>query len=210
MFTGLIEALGTVEKLIPEPHGLRLVVQSSIFQQSTESGQFGGSGAKVAIGDSIAINGCCLTAVALNGNLVDFQAGEETLRKTNLGDLQEGSRVNLERSLRVGDRMGGHFVTGHIDGLGKIRKIEQQGEWAYYYFDVPPHLISHLASKGSIAVDGISLTVVDVDQTGFSVALIPHTLQATTLGSRKVGDSINLETDVLAKYVARQLGVSHD
>ncbi len=205
MFTGLIEALGTIEKLIAEPPSLRLVVRSPLFQQTAETGKFGGSSESIAIGDSIAINGCCLTAVALNGDLVDFQAGEETLRKTNLGLLREGSVVNLERSLRVGDRMGGHFVTGHIDGAGKIRKIEQQGEWAYYYFDVPQHLIAHLASKGSIAVDGISLTVVDVDQDGFSVALIPHTLQATTLGSRKVGDSINLETDILAKYVARQL-----
>lgn len=205
MFTGLIESLGTVENLISEPHGLRLVIRSPIFQQSTEAGQSGGAGSKIAIGDSIAINGCCLTAVALNGDLVDFQAGEETLRKTNLGGLKLGSKVNLERSLRVGDRMGGHFVTGHIDGQGKIRKIEQQGDWAYYYFDVPSHLISHLASKGSIAVDGISLTVVDVDASGFSVALIPHTLQATTLGTRTTGDSINLETDVLAKYVARQL-----
>lgn len=210
MFTGLIEALGTIENLIAEPHGLRLVVRSPIFRQNTEAAQFGGTGAKVAIGDSIAINGCCLTAVAVNEDLVDFQAGEETLRKTNLGQLRIGSPVNLERSLRVGDRMGGHFVTGHIDGQGKIRKIDQQGEWAYYYFDIPQSLLSHLASKGSIAVDGISLTVVDVDQDGFSVALIPHTLQATTLGAKNVGDSINLETDVLAKYVARQLGVLHD
>lgn len=205
MFTGLIEALGTIDKLITEPHGLRLAIRSPLFQQSTETGQIGVSGSKISIGDSIAINGCCLTAVVLNEDLVEFQAGEETLRKTNLGVLREGSKVNLERSLKVGDRMGGHFVTGHIDGQGKIRKIEQQGEWAYYYFDVPSHLISHLASKGSIAVDGISLTVVDVDSLGFSVALIPHTLQATTLGTKSVGDSINLETDILAKYVARQL-----
>lgn len=205
MFTGLIEALGTIDKLITEPHGLRLAIRSPLFRQTTETGQSGVNSSKISIGDSIAINGCCLTAVVLNEDLVEFQAGEETLRKTNLGVLREGSKVNLERSLKVGDRMGGHFVTGHIDGQGKIRKIEQQGEWAYYYFDVPSHLISHLASKGSIAVDGISLTVVDVDSLGFSVALIPHTLQATTLGTKSVGDSINLETDILAKYVARQL-----
>jgi riboflavin synthase len=205
MFTGLIEALGTIAKLITEPHGLRLAIQSPLFQQTAETGQGGVNNGKISIGDSIAINGCCLTVVVLNGDLVEFQAGEETLRKTNLGELREGSKVNLERSLKVGDRMGGHFVTGHVDGQGKIRKIEQQGEWAYYYFDVPSHLISHLASKGSIAVDGISLTVVDVDSLGFSVALIPHTLQATTLGTKSVGDSMNLETDILAKYVARQL-----
>ena len=146
-----------------------------------------------------------MTAVSVENGRVAFQAGEETLKKTNLGELAVGKKVNLERSLQVGDRMGGHFVTGHIDGLGKIRKIEMQGEWAYYFFDVPPALLGHLASKGSIAVDGISLTVVDVDSHGFSVALIPHTLQATTLGERREGNSVNLETDVLAKYVARQL-----
>lgn len=205
MFTGLIEALGTISKLTPEPHGLRLTVQSSLFQQNRQKGEGREEENRLAIGDSIAINGCCLTVVAIDADRVDFQAGEETLRKTNLGDLTEGAHVNLERSLRVGDRMGGHFVTGHIDGQGKIKKIEQQGDWAYYHFAVPPQWISHLASKGSIAVDGISLTVVDVDADGFSVALIPHTLQATTLGHRRVGDSVNLETDVLAKYVARQL-----
>jgi riboflavin synthase len=159
----------------------------------------------VKLGDSIAINGCCLTAISLDGKVIGFQAGEETLRKTNLGELNVGSKVNLERSLKVGDRMGGHFVTGHIDGLGRLRDKQLQGDWAYYYFDVPEPLRLHLASKGSIAVDGISLTVVDVDSQGFSVALIPHTLQATTLGVRNVGDQVNLETDVLAKYVARQL-----
>lgn len=205
MFTGLIEAIGTIESLVSEPFGLRLTVQATIFQQLAELGQGGGKGATICVGDSIAINGCCLTAVSVENGRVAFQAGEETLKKTNLGELAVGTRVNLERSLQVGDRMGGHFVTGHIDGLGKIRKIEMQGEWAYYFFDVPPALLGHLAGKGSIAVDGISLTVVDVDSQGFSVALIPHTLQATTLGERREGNSVNLETDVLAKYVARQL-----
>ena len=205
MFTGLIEAIGTIEFLVSEPFGLRLTVQATIFQQMAELGQGGGKGTTICVGDSIAINGCCLTAVSVENGRVAFQAGEETLKKTNLGELVVGKKVNLERSLQVGDRMGGHFVTGHIDGLGKIRKIEMQGEWAYYFFDVPPALLGHLASKGSIAVDGISLTVVDVDSHGFSVALIPHTLQATTLGERREGNSVNLETDVLAKYVARQL-----
>jgi riboflavin synthase len=204
MFTGLIEAVGTVFSLIQEPFGLRILVESELFLQDAQKGQEGGDVTAVKLGDSIAINGCCLTAISLDGKVIGFQAGEETLRKTNLGELNVGSKVNLERSLKVGDRMGGHFVTGHIDGLGRLRDKQLQGDWAYYYFDVPEPLRLHLASKGSIAVDGISLTVVDVDSQGFSVALIPHTLQATTLGVRNVGDQVNLETDVLAKYVARQ------
>lgn len=205
MFTGLIEAVGRVEALISEPFGLRLLIRSDLFLQTDGEGQVGGKESCIRLGDSIALNGCCLTAVSVAGNVVGFQAGEETLSKTSLGTLVVDSPVNLERSLRVGDRMGGHFVTGHVDGLGTIRRIENQGEWAYYYFDVPEALRSQLVNKGSVAVDGISLTVVEVDSTGFSVALIPHTLQATTLGERSVGDRVNLETDVLAKYVARQL-----
>lgn len=205
MFTGLIEAVGRVEALISEPFGLRLLIRSDLFLQTDGEGQVGGKESCIRLGDSIALNGCCLTAVSVAGNVVGFQAGEETLSKTSLGTLVVNSPVNLERSLRVGDRMGGHFVTGHVDGLGTIRRIENQGEWAYYYFDVPEALRSQLVNKGSVAVDGISLTVVEVDSTGFSVALIPHTLQATTLGERSVGDRVNLETDVLAKYVARQL-----
>lgn len=205
MFTGLIEAVGRVEALISEPFGLRLLIRSDLFLQTDGEGQVGGKESCIRLGDSIALNGCCLTAVSVAGNVVGFQAGEETLSKTSLGTLVVDSPVNLERSLRVGDRMGGHFVTGHVDGLGTIRRIENQGDWAYYYFDVPEALRSQLVNKGSVAVDGISLTVVEVDSTGFSVALIPHTLQATTLGERSVGDRVNLETDVLAKYVARQL-----
>jgi len=159
----------------------------------------------LGIGDSIAINGCCLTVVAIGVDGVDFEAGTETLSRTNLGRLQPGHRVNLERSLAVGDRMGGHYVTGHIDALSTVISIEPDPPWAKYWFSVPGHLAKQIASKGSATIDGISLTVVDALADRFSVALIPHTLSVTTLGTRAVGDEINLETDVLAKYIQRQL-----
>src|SRR5262249_26118583 len=130
-----------------------------------------------------------------------FEAGPETLRLTNLSELQPGHRVNLERSLRMGDSLGGHFVTGHVDGLGRIADRRRDGDWEFVSFDCPPLLAEQMAPKGSIAVDGISLTLVDVKPDHFSVMLIPHTLAVTTLGFKTVGASVNLETDLLAKYV---------
>ncbi len=164
--------------------------------------QFAG---EVTIGESIAINGCCLTVVEIARELVEFQAGEETLRRTNLGQLQAGSVVNIERSLRAGDRLGGHFVMGHIDGLATLDERIDSGDWSTCWFRTQAELTSQMASKGSVALDGVSLTLVDVETERFSVALIPHTLSVTTLGRRQVGDTVNLETDVLAKYVERQL-----
>jgi riboflavin synthase len=193
MFTGLIEALATVVELQPEPPGMRLTIE---VPPSIDDAK---------IGDSITLNGCCLTVVAASANRRSFQAGEETLRRTNLGRLRLGSRLNIERSLRAGDRLGGHFVTGHIDGLGTLDTRTDEGDWSAFWFRAPKELTRQMASKGSIAVDGVSLTLVDVDPDRFSVALIPHTLSATTLGSLKPGDTVNLETDVLAKYVERQL-----
>ncbi|MEM8865109.1 MAG: riboflavin synthase [Planctomycetota bacterium] len=199
MFTGLVETLAEVVALAQEGSGVRLVVEEPTLATTA------------AIGDSIAVNGCCLTVVDIAGHQVAFQAGEETLSRTNLGQLVAGSRVNLESSLRVGDQLGGHYVTGHIDALGVVDEIRQDGEWSDYWFRVPAALTLQMASKGSVAVDGVSLTLVNVESqpgadTGrFSVALIPHTLSITTLGSRKVGDQVNIETDVLAKYVARML-----
>lgn len=197
MFTGLVESIGTVTKISPQGPGVTLAIDSEVL-------------ADAEIGASISINGCCLTVVELDGHVASFEAGEETLNRTNLGDLEISSSVNLERSLRCGDRMGGHFVTGHIDCVGTIRSRDDDGEWSTIWFNIPAPFHQHLASKGSIAVDGISLTLVDVnvDNTkGFSVALIPHTLEHTTLGSKKVGDRINLETDILAKYIEQ--AVSH-
>jgi riboflavin synthase len=157
------------------------------------------------IGDSIAINGCCLTVVARDGDVLAFEAGSETLSRTNLGRLAIGSRVNLERSLKVGDRLGGHFVSGHVDALGTLERRVAEGPWAFLWFRVPEMLTRQMASKGSIAVDGVSLTLVDVTANSFSVALIPHTLSVTTLGRLQPGDAVNIETDLLAKYVERQL-----
>ena len=138
---------------------------------------------------------------------MDFEAGEETLSRTNLGQLTRGSQVNLERSLAVGSRLGGHYVSGHVDALGELVQRSDDPPWSNLRFRLPKPLASQVASKGSIAIDGVSLTVVDADEDSFSVALIPHTLSVTTLGQRKVGDQVNLETDILAKYVQRSLGM---
>ncbi|MGD9634975.1 MAG: riboflavin synthase [Pirellulales bacterium] len=194
MFTGLVESLAEVAAVVPEPPGVRLVIREPRIA------------GEAAIGDSIALNGCCLTIVAIDGDTLAFQAGEETLSRTNLGELKPGSAVNVERSLKLGDAIGGHLVSGHIDAVGTVDRRSDDADWCTMWFRVPPELTRQMASKGSIAVDGVSLTLVDVEADRFSVALIPHTLSVTTLGRRKFGDRVNLETDVLAKYVAQQLG----
>jgi len=188
MFTGLVEALAPVERLEVEGDGRALVVAAPFA-------------AELAVGESVAVNGACLTVVAHDARTCRFQAGPETLRRTNLGELQPGDRVNLERSLRVGDRLGGHLVQGHVDGLGRIASRQRQGEWEVVWFSCAAESAMQMVSKGSITVDGVSLTVVDVTADGFSVALIPHTLAQTTLGFKRPGASVNLETDILAKYV---------
>jgi riboflavin synthase len=193
MFTGLVEQLAAVDQLIPAPPGVRLVIRAPLFAQD------------IQVGASIAVNGCCLTVVDVQAETFGFDAGAETLSRTNLGRLTAGSCVNLERSLRVGDRLGGHFVTGHIDGVGHLDRRVDDKDWSTFWFRAPSGLSRQMASKGSIAVDGVSLTLVDVENDRFSVALIPHTLQVTTLGPLRVGDPVNLETDVLAKYVEQQL-----
>ncbi|MCA9248558.1 MAG: riboflavin synthase [Planctomycetales bacterium] len=191
MFTGLVECLAEVAEIIDEPPGKRLVIRAPQIA------------AEATLGESIAVNGCCLTVVAINQATFAFEAGPETLSRTNLGQLQAGSRVNLERSLQVGDRLGGHFVSGHIDAVGRLDQRDEDGEWATFWFRVPPELTRQMVSKGSIAVDGVSLTLVDVEPDRFSVQLIPHTLSVTTLGALKPGDPINLETDLLAKYAQK-------
>jgi riboflavin synthase len=196
MFTGLVQSLAEVVDVIAEPPGVRLVVREPRIAD----------GAK--IGDSIAINGCCLTVVAIGGDRLSFQAGQETLSRTNLGELTPGSLVNLEQSLRAGDAIGGHYVTGHIDAVGTIESRHDDANWCTIWFRAPAAQLAQMASKGSVAVDGISLTLVDVENDRFSVALIPHTLSVTTLGRRQTNDRVNIETDVLAKYVERQLKLS--
>ncbi len=196
MFTGLVELLGTVVALRPDPPGVRLVVAAGSLAEG------------IKIGDSVAVNGCCLTLVAVSGQHLEFQAGTETLSRTNLGRLRPDNMVNLERSLALGDRLGGHLVTGHIDGLGTLVERADEGDWSNCWFRAHALLMKQIAAKGSIAVDGVSLTVVAAGDDRFSVALVPYTLSVTTLGRLAVGDTVNLETDVLAKYVERQLAAA--
>jgi riboflavin synthase len=193
MFTGLVEHVGAVIRLDPIGPGVRLTVRSALVADRTQ------------VGDSIAINGCCLTVTIVGGDELSFEAGSETISRTNLGKLCVDCGVNLERSLKVGDRLGGHYVTGHIDAVGTLDARRDEGEWSFFWFRVPRELTRQMASKGSIAVDGVSLTLVEVEAERFSVALIPHTLAVTTLGKLAVGGIVNIETDVLAKYVQRQL-----
>ena len=193
MFAGLVEELGEIVSVEDRGPGRRLVVDAKSV------------GVDAEIGASIANNGCCLTVVAIDENHLVFEAGPETLKRTNLGDFVSGSLVNLERSLRIGDRLGGHFVTGHVDAIGHLDERLDDEDWSTFWFRVPAELTRQMASKGSIAVDGVSLTLVDVERDRFSVALIPHTLSVTTLGRLKPGDPVNLETDLLAKYVQQQI-----
>lgn len=193
MFSGIVEGMGEVVEVRPEPPGCRLIIRYPAIA------------ADAKVGDSIAVNGCCLTVVEVSGETFSFQAGPETLSRTNLGRLRPGSLVNLERSLQVGDRLGGHFVTGHIDGTGELIERRDMGEWSDCWFRISPSLARQMAPKGSVAVDGVSLTVVESFPDRFSVALIPHTLAITTLGRIQAGDIVNIETDLLAKYVQRFL-----
>jgi riboflavin synthase len=189
MFTGLVREVGTVASM----EDGRLVVDAPVTAQG------------VQLGDSIAIDGVCLTVVACDDSSLSFDAVPETLARTALGTLDQGSRVNLEPALRAGDALGGHYVQGHVDGVGAVRSVEPEGEGNRVRFDAPAELLKYIVEKGSIAVQGTSLTVAAVDETGFEVALIPHTLQETTLGELEPEQPVNLETDVLAKYVEKLL-----
>ena len=198
MFTGIIEALGTVRRIDPGPAGRDLVIAVPPELAGWQ------------MGESVALNGCCLTVVEIGPDWLRFQAGPETLSKTDLGELAEGDRVNLERSLRLSDRLGGHLVQGHVDGVGRIaQRIEQSGptgdRWELIWFSCSADLAAQMVPKGSIAVDGVSLTLVDVESSRFSVALIPHTLAVTTLGFKPTGAAVNLETDIVGKYVQKFL-----
>ena len=182
-------SLGAVKAVTDTPAGRTLVVAEPDLAPHLE------------VGESVAVNGACLTVVNVSGGAFAFEAGFETLAKTNLGELRPGDRVNLERALRVGDRLGGHFVTGHVDCTGRVVERVANGEWETVWFGFPPEFGELMVDKGSVAVDGVSLTLVEVTAGGFSVALIPHTLDHTTLGFKRPGDAVNLETDILAKYV---------
>src|SRR5438445_384608 len=189
MFTGLVEAMGTVCDMERDGAGCQLIISVPSFSS------------ELAVGQSVAVNGACLTVVERTADKCRFQAGPETLGRTNLGQLVPGDHVNLERALRFSDRLGGHLVQGHVDGLGQVAERIRQGDWELVWFDCPADLASQMVPKGSVAVDGVSLTLVAVTADRFSVALIPHTLAGTTLGFKRPGASVNLESDLLAKYV---------
>lgn len=194
MFTGLVQTLGRVRAAEDDGSGGRTL---RIAEPAVAP--------LLALGESVAVNGVCLTVVAHDADTFDFQVGPETVNRTVLGGIAAGDRVNLERSLRVGDAIGGHFVTGHVDTVGRIAAREKSGEWETVWFDFDPDFDDLIVNKGSIAVDGISLTVVDAEVGRFSVMLIPHTLNHTTFGTKAVGDRVNLEFDLLAKHVKKLL-----
>jgi riboflavin synthase len=196
VFTGLVEGLGRIARVADSLEGRRLTIAWPERQ----------AGDPLKLGESISVNGCCLTVVAVEGFAFDVQAGPETLARTNLGDRMPGERVNLERALKVGDRLGGHFVQGHVDTTAVLRKRERQGEWEFLEFGIDPSWMDLMISKGSIAVDGISLTLVDVSVADFTVMLIPHTLALTTLGTSVPGDRLNIEIDMLAKHLKKLHG----
>jgi len=191
MFTGLVEALGSVASLADTGAGRRLVVRHPL--------------GPIALGDSVSVNGACLTVVEAGPDTLSFDVGPETLRLTDLGGLAPGLPVNLERALLASSRLGGHLVQGHVDGVGTIEAEREEVEWVFLSFGAPAALLAQMVPKGSICVDGVSLTLVTVDASSFSVMLIPHTLANTTLGSKGPGDPVNLETDLLAKYVFRAM-----
>jgi riboflavin synthase len=196
VFTGLVEGLGRLDHIALENGGRRL----TIVWPGLSAGE------PLELGESVAVSGCCLTVTAAAGETFQVQAGPETLDRTNLGNKSAGDRVNLERALKVGARLGGHFVQGHIDSTATLRERRQEGEWEFLAFDIEPAWAPLLVSKGSIAVDGVSLTLVDVWPDAFSVMLIPHTLAVTTLGITRPGDRVNIEVDILAKHVQKLLG----
>lgn len=193
MFTGLVEDTGILVGTREEGGGRVLTIRTSIPMS------------EVAVGDSIAVDGCCLTAERFTDDGFVATAGRETLKLTTLGAMQEGRRVHLERALRVGDRLGGHLVQGHVDGMGEIRSIEALQESIVVWVTVPQSLSRYVAAKGSICIDGVSLTVNEIDGNAFRVNLVPHTAEVTHMGEAKPGDTVNLEVDILAKYVERML-----
>ncbi len=193
MFTGIIEEMGSVNALRHEAGAARLAVSASTVLEGTASG------------DSICVNGVCLTVVDMDKSGFSADVAVETLKVTNLGELKTGARVNLERALQLSARIGGHLVSGHVDAVGRIRERRQEGNGWRIFIDAPDTVLRYVIKKGSIAIDGISLTVADVDKKGFSIAMIPHTAKLTTLGFKSAGDSVNLEADIIGKYVERLL-----
>jgi riboflavin synthase len=198
MFTGIIEGLGTITAVRPSGEGRRLVIQSDIALTSAK------------IGDSIAINGACLTAVSLSGARFEVDVSPETIEKTTLKHAKNGTRVNIERALSLSGRLDGHLVSGHIDGTGQISHINKKSNAILIGVLVSKSLARYIIPKGSVAVDGISLTINVCDQSSFEVSIIPHTAEITTLGLKKIGDLVNIETDMIGKYVEKFLSNLQD
>ena len=195
MFTGIVEGIGTVNKIS------KITKNRSAIEMTIDLGkQVKG----LKIGQSVALNGVCLTATKISKSKCIFEMIEETTKKTDLGNLKVGGVVNIERSLKAGDRLEGHFVLGHVDGVGVIKKILKKPKEVQVYFEVPKNLAKYVVKKGSIAIDGISLTVVDIKKTLAYVSLIPHTIEITNFHTKKVGDKVNIETDILGKYILKQ------
>jgi len=192
MFTGIIEGLGTI---------IRFDKNTKTRSEAKMMINLGKLAKGLRVGDSVAINGVCLTAIHIAKGTAKFEMIGETIKKTNLGSLENGDRVNIERSLKMGDRLEGHFVLGHVDGSGTISKINKQPNQVQIWIELPKELSKYVAKKGSITVDGISLTIVDKIKNKFSVSIIPHTMKVTNLGLKKIGDKVNIETDVLGKYI---------
>jgi len=191
VFTGIVRELGTLVEAEEAGGGRALVVRAPE------------TSARTRVGDSVAVNGCCLTATAVDGDAIAFHAVPETIARTTLGDLARDDAVNVEPPLRAGEELGGHYVQGHVDGVGRIQSVEAEGEGLRVFVEAPDDVLRYCVVKGSITVDGVSLTVAELAEGAFAVALVPHTLEATTLSDLRPAQAVNLEADVLAKYVER-------
>ena len=197
MFTGIIEGFGTIREIRPEGQGKRMTVDADFFLEQTK------------IGDSICVSGACLTVVVIDGKRFTVDVSPETLAKTTFKSAKIGDRVNLERALRLSDRIDGHLVSGHIDGIGVVTLKQNMGNAIIVSFKVPEFISHYMIQKGSVAVDGISLTVNNCGHDSFDVSIIPHTAKLTTIGFKKAGDLVNIETDMIGKYVERFIGDKH-
>jgi riboflavin synthase len=193
MFTGIVRELGRVVSAEGDMGGFALVAEAPE------------SASELAVGDSVSINGCCLTAESVEGARISMHVVPETLARSTLGRLSAGDAVNIEPAVRAGDPLGGHYVQGHVDGVGRVQSVEAEGDGLRVFFEAPDDVLRYCVEKGSIAVDGVSLTVAELGRDEFAVALVPHTLEATTLSALAPGQGVNLEADVLAKYVERLL-----
>ena len=193
MFTGIVRELGRVAAAEGGAEGVRLVLDAPLTAAGSE------------VGDSVSVNGCCLTAEAVESGAITIHAVPETLARTTLGTLRAGDAVNLELAVRAGEPLGGHYVQGHVDAVGRVQSVEAEGEGLRVFVEAPDDVLRYCVEKGSITVDGVSLTVAELGDDAFAVALVPHTLAATTLSELRPGQQVNLEADVLAKYVERLL-----